>query len=809
MKTGDVNPHSIPDALKRVPNWVVWRYETREGKQTKVPKCPHAPERNASVSDPNTWADFRTALKASTRCDGVGFVLTPEVGITAFDFDQCLREDGTCAPDVWELVRILDSYTEVTPSGRGLRVLCYGKLPDGRRRRGSLEMYCDSRFVTVTGRHMAGTPQTIEFRQAEIERVHRMVFGDENEKPAPAPAPATDLTDSELLAKAMHAANGEKFKRLWEGDDTGYPSASEADCALMSMLLFWTAGDVARAERLFSSSPRGQREKWQRRDYRRRTIEAALAHKTTFYEPHQRNGHDHEHTDAVRVMTKFVPRRFTEKILHLHRFYSCGDLRTGDFYRYDQQAGVWREDAEAFLANLLREDGVLPEEWKKETCVREVIADIRELCWHESPLPTPPPTLIPFANGVFDLHTGELRGYTPEDGFTSKLPWRYDPDAHSELLAVRLGAFPEAIRTHFWEFLAYCLWRGYPLQRAFFWIGKASAGKSYLMKMLMTALGTENVANVTLHDLGGNRFAVAQLHRKLLAFSGELRYDDLAQTDTLKSLTGGDLLTADRKYREPVTFRNHAKLLFTGNALPLTHDRTDAFYRRAFIVRFEHQFAEDPRIETELDLLPPDVKAREFAWCVTQAVAVLQRLLENGFQMTGDVSVAEKRRMYEELSDPLQTFIAEHCDRTFRTDDYVFKYEFNDRLNEWLQARGMNQYQTRRVNQRMRELGYEEAQKGERKWWAWIGICWKNDPPVTEVTEVTISETLYETSGDRFENTVTSVTSVTPQDGYPVRGWCGVCQTTTVHRPYRLSNGMVHWQCVQCATVRLLEVPDG
>ncbi len=521
---------------------------------------------------------------------------------------------------------------------------------------------------------------------------------------------------------------------------------------------------------------------------------------------HLRNGHDHEHTEGVRVMTKFVPRRFTEKILHQHRFYSCGDLRTGDFYRYDPEAGVWREDAEAFLANLLREGNILPEEWKRESHVREIVADVRGLCWHESPLPTPPPTLIPFANGVCDLHAGVLRDHTPEDGFTSKLPWRYEPDAHSELLAVRLGAFPEAIQTHFWEFLAYCLWRGYPLQRAFFWIGKGSAGKSYLMKCLMTALGRENVVNATLHDLSENRFAVAQLHRKLLAFSGELRYDDLAQTDTLKSLTGGDLLTADRKYREPVTFRNHAKLLFTGNALPMTHDRTDAFYRRAFIVRFEHQFAEDPRIETELELLPPNVKAREFSWLLTQAVAVLQRLLENGFQMTGDVSVAEKRKMYEELSDPLQQFIEECCVRTRRTDDYVFKYEFNDRLNEWLQARGLNQYQTRRVNQRMRELGFEESRKGHEKYWAWIGLKWREVPEVPEVPDSTNRSKL---ASNRVVNIGTSGTLGTEPRPTPSRvsGWCGVCGTTTAHRPYRLMTGDWHWECTECGVIRP-ELPD-
>ncbi len=278
-----VNPSTIPAELRRVPNWVCWRYEERDGKLTKVPKNPRTGT-NASVNDSSTWTDFDTALQASARFDGIGFVLTPEAGITAFDFDHCLHEDGIGDPDVLELVHLLDSYTEVTPSGEGLRVLCYGRLPDGRKRKGTVEMYDAQRFVTVTGNHLAGTPFTLEHRQQEIEQAYRRVFGvGETPPPARPPAPA-DLTDAELIERAMNAENGAKFQALWQGDDSGYPSPSEADCALASMLLFWTGGDVARAERLFSLSPRGQREKWRERaDYRQRTLEAALSGKTDFY----------------------------------------------------------------------------------------------------------------------------------------------------------------------------------------------------------------------------------------------------------------------------------------------------------------------------------------------------------------------------------------------------------------------------------------------------------------------------------------------------------------------------------------------
>ena len=734
---------TIPATLRHLPQWVLWRLVEREGKPTKVPFTPAGTP--ASVSDPNTWTDFETALEAYRRgrFDGIGFVLTADAGVVCVDIDHA--KNGTdWTPEAMEMVGALNSYTEVSPSGQGLHIWCYGHLPAGRRRKNGVEMYDSGRFITVTGNHLAGTPDDLMERTAELANLHRRFFG-ETTTTLKAIAPA-DLSDEEVLQKAMSGKNGAKFRALWNGDTTGYPSQSEAELALCRLLASHCGNDPERIERLVSQSALGQREKWRTRaDYRQRTIQTAVQ---SLHETYT-GGHGNGQTP---VLTKFMPRRFSERILQEHCFVSWGDLKTGDFLRYDPDAGIWREDAEAFIANLLREGNLLPEEWKTQARVMEIVNDIRQWCWQPDPMPEPPLTLIPFANGVLDLDTGNLRPYRPEDGFRSKLQWDYNPNAQSHVLAKRLHAVPEGIRQHFFELLAYCLWRAYPFQRFFVWVGRGGNGKSYLLRLLTLALGSENVSNVGLHALGEDRFAKAELHGKLLNISGEMRYEDITDTDALKALTGGDHITADRKYKSPITFQNHAKVLFAGNTLPVTRDTTDAFFRRAYVVEFEHQFREDPRVENELALLPLEVLAEEFSWLLTQAVRVLQELRARGFVFSHDLPVEEKRKRYLALSHPLRQFIAENCEVTRRAEDFIYKWEFQERLNEWLEQRGFNAYTDHRLGREMREvLGFEDAQRGEKKWRAWIGIRWAN-PLEEQISQVSQVSHLFETRNIESEN---------------------------------------------------------
>jgi primase-polymerase (primpol)-like protein len=82
----------------------------------------------------------------------VGFVLTAADPFVAFDFDHCLDAAGNITvPKIADYVARLNSYTEVTPSGTGLRVITCGQLPPQDRKLGACEVYSDQRFVTLTG----------------------------------------------------------------------------------------------------------------------------------------------------------------------------------------------------------------------------------------------------------------------------------------------------------------------------------------------------------------------------------------------------------------------------------------------------------------------------------------------------------------------------------------------------------------------------------------------------------------------------------------------------------------------------------
>lgn len=285
----------IPAVLKAVEQWVCWRTEKRDGTPTKVPIDPMTGG-YASVTRPGTWTDCATALayyRASKAVDGVGFVFTAEDPYAGVDLDAC-RDPNTGEVVNWaiEVLQQLESYTEWSPSGTGAHVIVEATVPSGGNRKGSVEMYDAERFFTVTGDRVPGAPTTVEARGEALRAIHaEYIAATEPEAPAILAAPQAEqrsdvaLSDEELLEKARNAANGAKFERLWNGDTSGYPSHSEADQALCTLLAFWTGGDAQRIEALFGQSGL-VREKWRNRiDYRERTIRNAVRSCSAFYDP--------------------------------------------------------------------------------------------------------------------------------------------------------------------------------------------------------------------------------------------------------------------------------------------------------------------------------------------------------------------------------------------------------------------------------------------------------------------------------------------------------------------------------------------
>jgi putative DNA primase/helicase len=152
----EVRPEVIPEALRRLPAWVVWRYaqDSPKGHWSK-PECqPNGLP--ADPDDPRTWSSFESVLEAygSGVWDGIGFELgateRPQWGIVGVDLDHVSEH----AIEAERIVALLDSYTERTPGRDGLRVFVLGALPEGRRRRWWVEMYQRHRFLSVTGHRL-------------------------------------------------------------------------------------------------------------------------------------------------------------------------------------------------------------------------------------------------------------------------------------------------------------------------------------------------------------------------------------------------------------------------------------------------------------------------------------------------------------------------------------------------------------------------------------------------------------------------------------------------------------------------------
>lgn len=299
----------IPAELRNLPQWVAWKMETRDGKETKVPYSP-VTEGKASSTDPATWGTFAAALAYAKRAgmNGIGFVFKEGGGYVGIDLDHVRDpETGEIEPWALDIVTLLGSYTEVSQSGTGLHIICKGALPPGKRRKGAIEVYEQGRYFVMTGHHLEGTPLGVQERQKEIDSVHADYLADDppsvTSQEKRVQCPTLMLDDEQILTLARNARNGAKLERLWAGDLSDYGGDhSRADAALCAFLAFYTR-DPAQLDRLFRSSGL-MRAKWDETHYSdgstygAGTIKSALEKVTTQYNPaHNGNGHALEEPD--------------------------------------------------------------------------------------------------------------------------------------------------------------------------------------------------------------------------------------------------------------------------------------------------------------------------------------------------------------------------------------------------------------------------------------------------------------------------------------------------------------------------------
>lgn len=243
-------PGAEPLNLRDLPQWVSWRYQHIPGKP-KPKKPPVDPKTGepASPTDPATWGTYAQA-RAYTQnagADGVGLVLTESLGLTLVDLDDCIDDASAVASWALAIVDRLASYTEYSPSGRGLHILVWGRVEALKTPR--VELYSVARYTTITGRPY-GPRRPIRHAQTTLDAIRA--------EHAPAPptsgkpqtyAQPIDASDADVIA--LLCSNPKQAAR-WAGQVTG--NRSSHLYGLINGLIWLCGPDQARIERLVRQS---------------------------------------------------------------------------------------------------------------------------------------------------------------------------------------------------------------------------------------------------------------------------------------------------------------------------------------------------------------------------------------------------------------------------------------------------------------------------------------------------------------------------------------------------------------------------
>lgn len=328
--------------------------------------------------------------------------------------------------------------------------------------------------------------------------------------------------------------------------------------------------------------------------------------------------------------------------------------------------------------------------------------------------------LLNIQNGMLDWRTGELKQHSPKYCSTFQIAARFSLGERSEILDRFLAeVFPSDALQLAEELVGYLLRPTTNFQKAFMLLGEGANGKSTFLSMLMAFLGPDNVSNVSLQDLSENRFKVAELLNKLVNVYADLPSKSVEQSDMFKNIVGGDPITAERKNCHPFKFFPKARLLFSANDLPRSHDLSPAYFRRWVIIPFPNKFEGVKAKKDMLELLTTE-QARSAL--LNRAVEGLRRL-EAQQAFTVCASVQEAGQTYRRQCDSAFEFISERLGTDLVSS--LGKKAVYLEYSNWVPTAGLGAPVSQRVfNRRLGEvLGVVEKRVDGARFWA--GLTWK------------------------------------------------------------------------------------
>ncbi|MFO0836114.1 MAG: phage/plasmid primase, P4 family [Phycisphaerales bacterium] len=725
---------AIPDSLRTYAQWVVWRFEQRDGKRTKVPYAAATGSR-ASATEPSTWSSFENACAAAEQShyEGIGFVFTADDPFTGVDLDGCIDDAGVVAPAAQQIIDALNSYTEVSPSGRGVKIFIAGRKPDGVGCKSKAiagfketEIYDCNRFFTVTGWHVNGTPSRIEERQDALDALCARLWP-KKQKPhlnGTLASAGFGGDDEALIKRACAAKNGDRFARLWAGDTSLHgDDASGADQALCNSLAFWTAKDPERMDRLFRQSGLF-RDKWDEkrggRTYGQMTIEKAIEDCRENYgggSQHQPSIDRAAPSGALRI-TLGEPHPITGRLVlcpnrtlptalaYLREFHQHPDGRTlvahgGQLLEWkDNRYAVIEEDAikhrlQPWLHGAIK----LIVDPKSDTrkvadfdsnpnTVRNALESIRAEAHIPATIASPSwlsqgddrpeaKELLPCMSMTLHLPTGRLLPPTPALFTVNALDFDYEadpapPERWIKFMEEIFGDDIESMET-MQEWFGYCLTGDTSQQKMLLLVGPKRSGKGTIGRVLAKLVGAANVAGPTTSSLAGN-FGLQPLVDKSLAIVSDARFSgehSSTVVERLLCISGEDSLTVDRKFLGSVHMKLPTRFFFLSNELPRFRDASAAIASRFIVIELTRSFL------GQEDMLLTETLLRELPGILKWAIAGWKRLHARG-RFIQPQSAKESLEEIENLASPVSAFVRDHCEVGFGK-----RADVDDVFEEW------------------------------------------------------------------------------------------------------------------------------
>ena len=690
-----VNLGAIPNELKDCPQWIVWKKEMRNGKWTKIPYQINGEAAQSNSRD--TWSTFEEASNEflnSTRYDGVGFMFSKEDDFIGIDIDDCIEGD-IANKFASEIINLLDSYTEYSPSGTGIHIIVKGELPahiTGTGKKDSklgLEVYRHGRYFTFTG-HRENDNDVFE-RTDELEDLFRQYFKVQKPIKMGTSNKQMDLTNADLWGKMFNAKNGSAIESLYKGDLINNDHSS-SDMSLCNHLAFWTARNAEQMDSMFRETNLF-RTKWDKvhfstgETYGEMTIKQAIEgcqstimdYENEQYKVHISNNSDDTFVDkeTLQELDMFALSEMgnAERIIHKH-----GDnlyhIKGVGWKIWDGKR--WVDDnmskIEIWTSQTLRELFKGEEQHRKwaKSCERRStrmnsIKDAEPLKRINRTEFDYDLNLFNCKNGVIDLRDGKVLPHSRDFMMTQISPVEYDPFATSPVWDAFLesifkdeeGNTDHELIKYIQKAVGYGLTGETSEQVMFFFIGGGRNGKSTFINTIQHILGdysrqtntntfikknNESAANNDIARLFGSRFVSAVESEEGQHLSESL----------VKQLTGGEKITARFLNQEFFEFSPQFKIYFTSNHKPIVKGADEGIWRRIKIIPFNVTIPKedvDKRLNEKLTNELPGI----FNWIIRGALMWRKEGL--GKAKAVDISTEE----YKSEMDLIEPFLKAEC----------------------------------------------------------------------------------------------------------------------------------------------------